>query len=84
MVVATSGFRNGTGATACWVNVDSYGHWGATILVDVLGEHSTSLSGMVYIPAGGSSLSFSCFGDTATTNFGTRLTAVKVASVNPN
>ncbi|MCX8528446.1 MAG: collagen-like protein [Rhodoluna sp.] len=84
MVVATSGFRYGTGAVDCWVNMDSYGHWGTMITVDVMGEHSTSLSGVVHVPAGGSTLSFSCYGDPATTNFDTRLTAVKVASVNPN
>jgi hypothetical protein len=82
-VTATTGFRGGLGATACWINVDSQGHWGSIYLVDVEGENNTSVSGMVGINTPGT-LSFSCYGDTGTTNFDTQLSAIKVSSVNPN
>jgi hypothetical protein len=82
-VSATSSFRNGTGANYCWINLDSIGHWGVAAGVDVMGDNSTAVSAVVYVGTP-STLSFSCYGDTATTNFTTQLTAVKVSSLNPN
>jgi hypothetical protein len=82
-VVATSSFRNGTGANTCWINVDVNGPWdGGAVIADVMGAKTTALSTMVVVPAGGSTLSFSCYGDPATTNFETRLTALKVSTIN--
>ena len=82
-VSATSGLRYGSGADYCWINMDSFGHWGVAAGVDVMGEHSTAVSAVVYVGTPGT-LSFSCYGDPNTTNFATQLTAVKVSSVNPN
>lgn len=79
---ATSSFRNGTGPAACWINVDSVGHWGGQIIADGHGLGTMALSGMVGLSTP-STLSFSCYGDTDTVNFDTHLTAIKVSSVNP-
>jgi hypothetical protein len=87
-VTANSSFRYGTGAAFCWIAVDSRGLWpGIEISADAMPMQSygqnISISGVVAVPAGGSTLSFACYGDTNTVNFETRISALKIVSLNP-
>ncbi len=90
-VTANSSFRYGS-PYYCWIGLDVDGFFYTTAKFEAdanahdpnIDSQNTSISTALTVPAGGSKISFSCAGDTTAQTYWAQISALKIASLNPN
>lgn len=84
LVNGSSTFRDGTKRpAACWINFNSVSNTSFSLGSDP-SPNGVVISGVVTVPAGGTTLSLACSGDADIQAFNPRLTATKISTLNPS